>query len=537
MFMSSMNCSSLTLSLFLSFSEATRILKDIVNVNHNYENRSILVKGMSAVRGDFSLTNTDTDTGFSADAKKHGNLVRLKRTVEMYQWVEKEHREKQKGHSDKITYTYSLEWSKSYHDSSHFHQVNSPYSGNSSSSNVQYSDRTHVTHVNPVKSPNLDCKTKNASTYVGGYKLCEKQMNMLCDYKNVDLASCPLKDFKQFDQKQVSIQKSQIDDISYLVYAANGDSSNTIDYPQVGLVRISYDAIYENGKITALGVLTGETFRAFTEKDAHATLGKGGIRAFCCSFKNGEGSKNGKGKKRYGANDIESPLAPGSGGDDDYGTDDENDNGDNNSSSTNVCDACGWLCPCCKIISFLTPMMTSCINNVVGDEVILVEERHSSMHAMFQHLNDAFHFRLRISRLICVILFWIAVSLIFSPISTLLGFLPIVGGLASGLFGLLTFILAMILAFLITSIAWTIFHPEYMSVLLLAVGLPCWFSTTVAAGWVTFGIVCTCMSVIPATMFALNCIEECKYASEQDKLDEDLAYRSTHMTDNTNLLV
>jgi hypothetical protein len=209
----------------------------------------------------------------------------------------------------------------------------------------------------------------------------------------------------------------------------------------------------------------------------------------------------------------------------DYGSDDE-DNAEQSSTSTACCEACGWLCPCCKIIACITPFMGQCIHSLVGEEVLLVEEKHSSLHAMFQHANDAFHFRLRICRVVCVLLFWAAVSMIFSPVSTILGFIPLIGGLASGLLGLLTFILAMVLAGLVFAVAWTAFHPEYLAVMMLAVGLPCWLSTTVAAGWVTFGAICTFSSVIPIGFFVSNWVEECRFASEQDRLDEEIASHS-----------
>jgi hypothetical protein len=497
---------------------ACRIIKDIVTVNRNYNNRCILVKGTTSVRDDFEKTNADPETGFVADSKTHGNLVRLRRTVEMYQWVEKKHTEKKKGQPDRVTYTYKLEWSSFYHDSSKFHDTGSKSTGNS------HSDRAHVKHTNPPMIPNLDSKTQNAEAFVGGYKLSDAQVSMLADFKQVELSSCPFseKDLKVLGARTSSLQTTASNE-SYIVYKSPELHSPacSLDEPEVGLVRVSYAAIYENGKITTVGVLTRRgSFRPFREKDAHATFAKGGLRALCC------GSKQAVTDKRAAAQtDIESPVVTKTHGhgSDDLGNDDDDNEQPSTRTSTACCDACGWLCPCCKIVSLLLPCMGQCIHSIVGEEVLLVEEKHSSLPDMFQHANDAFHYRLRISRVVCVLMFWASVSLIFSPVSTILGFVPLIGGLASGLLGLLTFILAMVLAGLVFAVAWTAFHPEYLAVLMLAVGLPCWLSTTVAAGWAIFGGICTIGSVIPIGFFIANWVEECRFASEQDRLDEEIA--------------
>jgi hypothetical protein len=492
---------------------ACRIIKDIATVNRNYNNRCIMVKGTTSVHNDGAKANADADTGFVADVKSHGNLVRLKRLVEMYQWVEKEHREKRKNKPDLITYTYSMKWSEMHHDSNRFHNAGKD------------------THINPPMIPNLESKTQNAEAFVGGYKLSDAQVNMLSDFKTVELSTCPFseKDLKEHGTRTANFQTS--DGVSYIVYRAPElNSPNcTLEKPEVGLVRVSFGAIYENGKITTIGVLTARgSFRPFKEKDAHATYGNGGLRAYFCSRQaNGKSSTTraiGNGAQK---GDIESPMTR---MDRDHnhvdGDDDDDDNAKQSSTSTACCEACGWLCPCCKIIACITPCMEQCIHSVVGDEVLLVEEKHSSMEDMFQHANDAFHYRLRICRIVCVLLFWSAVSLIFSPVTTILGFIPLIGGLANGLLGLLTFILAMVLAGIVFAVSWTAFHPEYLAFMMLAVGLPCWLSPTVAAGWATFGVICTFSSLIPIGFVASNWVEECRFVAEQDRLDQEIASHS-----------
>ena len=116
-----------------------------------------------------------------------------------------------------------------------------------------------------------------------------------------------------------------------------------------------------------------------------------------------------------------------------------------------------------------------------------------------------------------------SISMIFSPVSTLLSFIPFIGGFASGLFGILTFILAMILCFVIFAVSWTLFHPEYLTVAMLGIGIPCWVSTTASSAWVTFGGICSILSIIPFGLYLLNWREDCKYADEQERLDEEMS--------------
>ena len=56
------------------------------------------------------------------------------------------------------------------------------------------------------------------------------------------------------------------------MYYPDSVNAGDLSHPEVGLVRISYQCIYENGKVTTVGVQTGNTFRPFTETDAHGTL-------------------------------------------------------------------------------------------------------------------------------------------------------------------------------------------------------------------------------------------------------------------------
>jgi transmembrane protein TMEM43 len=75
------------------------------------------------VSGTMEAKSPARDTAFGVGAD---NLLRLKRTIEMFQWVEhkESHSRKNLGGSEttETTYTYRKEWSEQPHDSSRFHE-------------------------------------------------------------------------------------------------------------------------------------------------------------------------------------------------------------------------------------------------------------------------------------------------------------------------------------------------------------------------------------------------------------------------------
>jgi hypothetical protein len=74
-------------------------------------------------------------------------------------------------------------------------------------------------------------------------------------------------------------------------------------------------------------------------------------------------------------------------------------------------------------------------------------------------------------RILCYALIVISICLFFSPITNILGYIPLVGGLISGIVGFAIFLAALIVAipifFLMTSIAWLRFHPKVGAALVL----------------------------------------------------------------------
>jgi hypothetical protein len=79
-----------------------------------------------------------------------------------------------------------------------------------------------------------------------------------------------------------------------------------------------------------------------------------------------------------------------------------------------------------------------------------------------------------IIRVICFIVMVLAICWFFSPITTLLGYIPLLGGILKGTAGLIIFFGAVIITipiFIITySLAWLFYHPK-VGLIILGVGL------------------------------------------------------------------
>jgi hypothetical protein len=77
-------------------------------------------------------------------------------------------------------------------------------------------------------------------------------------------------------------------------------------------------------------------------------------------------------------------------------------------------------------------------------------------------------------RIGCYILMVLAICMFFSPVTTLLGYIPLVGGLLKGTTGFIIFLAAVIICipiFIIAfSLAWLWYHPK-VGIIILGVGL------------------------------------------------------------------
>ena len=158
---------------------ACRFIKTNTVINPDFQNRVVLVKGVSKLQGS-PVCNGDTETGFKADTSK-GDVLRLRRKAEMFQWIEQKHTKKgKKNNQEQVYYTYSLEWSEMDMDSSTFHDKGSASSllspkhsqhdvyNQDGGGGIQYHDSTYLTHENPrEREPNIHSKCVNAAVCLG----------------------------------------------------------------------------------------------------------------------------------------------------------------------------------------------------------------------------------------------------------------------------------------------------------------------------------------------------------------------------------
>ena len=134
---------------------------------------------------------------------------------------------------------------------------------------IRYQDSTHLTHENPrEREPNIKTKCVNAAVCVGAYNLNDRQIGMMqsflpCVINPSDVMNAPHK-------PNVETQKNRSGNrVYYLTYKpAKASKSCNLESPEVGMVRVTYEAVIENGHITTVGVQDGSTFRPFTEEDA-----------------------------------------------------------------------------------------------------------------------------------------------------------------------------------------------------------------------------------------------------------------------------
>ena len=193
---------------------------------------------------------TDKEIGFSLEVP----AARLRRVVEVYQWVETEK------NKHKI---YSLKWVEVDIDSSKFH-------------NPMY--------CNPPRSPNIYSETfeVNEVVNVGQYSLTNEQIQKLRKWepcKTLPASLDPCKGCMQrarhvlTDSSYTSaipcLSDSLVhEDCDCLVY--NGD----ISHPVCGTMRVCYEMlpILQDSFISLVGVQENDSFRAFDATDAHRQL-------------------------------------------------------------------------------------------------------------------------------------------------------------------------------------------------------------------------------------------------------------------------
>ena len=139
--------------------QATQIIDDSEIYQPEFDSWPVLLKGTTEALDSVSL---DKETGFQADRK----AIKLRRTVEMYQWDEERH-EEQRGKHTHVYHTYEKKWLSWDQNSAKFEE-----SG----------------HDNPKRNPDLSTITiKSNQVRVGIYEFSSKQIELLDAYEDCKL--------------------------------------------------------------------------------------------------------------------------------------------------------------------------------------------------------------------------------------------------------------------------------------------------------------------------------------------------------------
>lgn len=143
------------------------------------------------------------------------NVLKLKRTVEMYQWDEdKESKTKKKiggGEETKKTYSYEKKWSNSLNDSKKFKIIDG--------------------HVNPSQIPFKEFEKEVADATMGKFALSQSLIYQLYEYENHEITS-----IDSLNLENASIINDGEKDWVYIGRGTN-------ESPEIGDVRISFDKI------------------------------------------------------------------------------------------------------------------------------------------------------------------------------------------------------------------------------------------------------------------------------------------------------
>lgn len=184
------------------------INKNAIAVNSTAINRS---NDMKLIATNGSVYTDETLSDFMVTIDK---ALNLKRTVEMYQWIEKKHERKQKnmgGSTTKTTtYTYEKKWDDSVHNSNRFKQAGY--------TNPKFTFKSKALTVNRAK--------------MGDFKLNSDQISQIGGYRRINRLEDRV-DYKIIDN----------------YYYKGNDYSN----PEVGDIRISYNYVPSGASISIIG--------------------------------------------------------------------------------------------------------------------------------------------------------------------------------------------------------------------------------------------------------------------------------------------
>lgn len=184
---------------------------------------------------------------------KPGSYIAVQRTVEEYAWVQTEHTQSQNNtggaSTNTTTYTYSEQWTEDPVDSSTF----------------QYPQG----HQNPPEALN-DTKVEATSAQVGAYSF-DPQTIKLPTLQDVSLSSADvtLPTSTTNPTATATPTTSPLSDLTIASPQYIYGGSGSLAAPQVGAIRISYEALPSGTTATAFGQLNNGSLSAYTDPSNH----------------------------------------------------------------------------------------------------------------------------------------------------------------------------------------------------------------------------------------------------------------------------
>jgi len=412
-----------TCKAFVLINRARKACRTEIAVNKvqkKYENCMVYVSGyMTTESGQI-----DDELGLTPADK----CVVLKRTVEVYQWVEhKEERDK------KTTYHYNTYWREDDVESASFKYA--------------------MGHSNPPRQHKFySKKILNKSVQLGVLELKSNVLEKLENFTPLDNLSTNHRGFSVADKlgdeagtrgnrrgtwgggtgfsdviKAAADPDSMTQKLSGRTYSISGQGQHLITgdkdemglytKPQVGDMRISYQVIKE-GPVSIAGVQTENTFRRFLMQRDGTARGHDQINMYELVA------------------DEEPPPEP-----------------------------TGCVC---------TDVILRYVGMAFPHSILLVNAGIVDKETMFSAATAKLAKTQHVMRFIGFVLMWLGLYLILKPIADILSFIPFVSNILKSFFWVVSLLVTLVLSSITIALAWVWFHPEVLSGILAAVGGLLW---------------------------------------------------------------
>nr|WP_321451792.1 TMEM43 family protein [uncultured Carboxylicivirga sp.] len=201
------------------------------------------------------------------------NALKLRRNIEMYQWVEETKKEKEKeiGGSEKTktTYSYVKKWTSTLEKSASF--------------------KVPEGHMNPTSFPYSKYTITADKAKIGEYLLPESLLSDISNFKPYAVHKIDTAKFKNATiLNEGSVELGSGVEISQKIFIGNGSSTS----PEVGDVKVSFQIIEPGGDYSIISKQITNTFESFaTQTGTSINVIKEGIHSSDAMFA-AEHSKN-----------------------------------------------------------------------------------------------------------------------------------------------------------------------------------------------------------------------------------------------------